>query len=657
MLLQPGSRPVPNCPDYILVSKRGAGAFGQVWHARGPGGLDVALKFIRLDAQVFALELRSLEVMKKIRHPNLVSLFGAWHKDDWLILAMELCDGTLLDRLAEALDEDLPGIPLEELLTYMTDAANGLDALNAKQVQHRDVKPANLLLLDSGVKVADFGLAKALEQTVASNSGAGTIAYLAPECFKGQITQQSDQYSLAVTYYHLRTGRLPFKGDQAQMIYAHLEVEPDLTAFPPAERTVLARALAKEPSERWPSCKGFVKELTKVQQEMARQAAERRKRAEEQKRAIERQRQEAQAAEQKRENRRQRAVTDNSAIATTTVDFLSALHFPLLTPEQQAQLPALVEEFPEIEALAAELVGRAWLTRFQIEQLVAGKGQQLILGNYILLDFLGQGDMGIVYRVRHSRMKRNLALKIARKDLADDSTAMQCFRLEIAAFAQFSHPNVVMAYDANEVDDSLFLVMEHVEGIDLAKFVQKYGKVPVGDATDYIRQAALGLQHIHERGVVHRDINPSNLLLANNGVVKICDMGFARLPERRDGKQLLATGMVMGTPDFVSPEQAQDLCLADIRSDLYSLGCTLYYLLAGKTPFPNRTSTEKLLAHALDPVPDLCQQNPDVPEPLGAIIFKLMAKKPGDRLQTPIAVAQALEPFAVPSRCAQPLSR
>ncbi len=241
MILQPGSRPVPNYPDYKLIRRLGAGGFGEVWHASGPGGVNVALKFIRLDSHLRTVELRSLELMKSIRHPNLVSLFGAWKGDNWLILAMELCDGSLQEKLEEALRNNLPGIPLGELLKYMVDAANGLDALNAKQVQHRDIKPANLLLLGSGLKVANFGLAKALQQTVASNSGAGTVAYLAPECFNGELTLQTDQYSLAVTYYHLRTGDLLFKGDQAQIMYSHLQLEPNLSDLPHAERIILAR--------------------------------------------------------------------------------------------------------------------------------------------------------------------------------------------------------------------------------------------------------------------------------------------------------------------------------------------------------------------------------------------------------------------------------
>jgi serine/threonine protein kinase len=263
MILQPGDRPVPNSPDYVLVRKLGAGAFGEVWHAQGPGGVDVALKFIPLNPQIGPSELRSLKVMKAIRHPNLVSLFGAWHKDHSLILAMEKCDRSLQDRLVEAVDSGLSGIPLDELLGYMSDAASGLDHMNSQGRQHRDVKPANLLLVGSGLKVADFGLAKVLEHAVTSNSGAGTVAYMAPECFQGKVAQQSDQYSLAVTYYHLRTGRLLFKGDQAKIMYGHLTGKPDLSALPLTERAVVAQALSKKPGERWESCRAFVIGLVK----------------------------------------------------------------------------------------------------------------------------------------------------------------------------------------------------------------------------------------------------------------------------------------------------------------------------------------------------------------------------------------------------------
>jgi serine/threonine protein kinase len=261
LTLRPGARPLP---DYELVRKLGEGGFGEVWQARGPGGMDVALKFIRLDAHGSALEVRSLEVMKAIRHPNLVSLFGAWDRGSVLILAMELRDRSLHDRLKEALGQNLPGIPMKELLNYMRDAAHGLDALNEQHVQHRDIKPANLLLLHRGVKVADFGLAKVLEGSVGGNTGAMTPAYATPECFRGQVTKHSDQYSFAVTYYHLRTGRLLFSGSFEQVMFRHLTVEPDLAGLPAGERAVLARALAKDPEKRWRNCKVFVNELIKA---------------------------------------------------------------------------------------------------------------------------------------------------------------------------------------------------------------------------------------------------------------------------------------------------------------------------------------------------------------------------------------------------------
>ena len=260
MLLKTGSRPVPDAPAYQLIEKIGAGAFGEVWRTTAPGGIEVALKFIPLDsAERAETELRSVEVMRSIRHPNLVSLLGAWHKDNWLILAMELCDCSLQDRLAEVLSQQTL-MPVDELFSYIRDAAAGLDALNARQIQHRDVKPANLLVVGSGVKVGDFGLAKILEHTV-GHTGAGTLGYMAPECYTGKLSDQSDQYSLAATYYHLRTGKRLFKGNHAEVMYAQLASQPDLSSLPQDEAAVLRRALSKNPDDRWPSCGAFLNEM------------------------------------------------------------------------------------------------------------------------------------------------------------------------------------------------------------------------------------------------------------------------------------------------------------------------------------------------------------------------------------------------------------
>jgi formylglycine-generating enzyme required for sulfatase activity len=258
LLLQPGTQPAPG---YELVRFLGRGGFGEVWKATGPGGFPVALKLITLGDHAGDVELRSAELIKEIRHANLLGHFGAWQREGVLVLAMELADCTLMDRLREALRQGLPGIPVEELREHLRDAARGLDHLNSLGVQHRDVKPQNLLLVGGSVKVADFGLAKLLGDKPASNSGSMTPAYAAPEYLRGKVSAHSDQYALAITYCELRGGRLPFEGDQAQILTGHLINPPNLTMLPAAERPAVAKALAKKPEDRWPSCRAFVQAL------------------------------------------------------------------------------------------------------------------------------------------------------------------------------------------------------------------------------------------------------------------------------------------------------------------------------------------------------------------------------------------------------------
>jgi formylglycine-generating enzyme required for sulfatase activity len=249
-------------PEFELVRLLGRGGFGEVWQAVGSAGFPLALKFVRLGERASAVELRALGLMKDVRHPHLLGVHGAWQREDYLIVAMDLADRTLMDRLNEARERGLPGIPRDELLDYLGESAKGLDFLNVeKKIQHRDVKPQNLLLVGGGVKVADFGLAKVLERTVMSHTGAMTPAYAAPEFHKGEASAHSDQYSLAITFCVLRSGRFPFEGNLMQLMYARLHGEPDLSMLPEAERPAVARALAKEPEQRWPSCREFVAAL------------------------------------------------------------------------------------------------------------------------------------------------------------------------------------------------------------------------------------------------------------------------------------------------------------------------------------------------------------------------------------------------------------
>jgi serine/threonine-protein kinase len=260
---------------YTLVRLLGRGGFGEVWEAMAPGGVRVALKFIRLDTDEAGAEQRALDIIRDIRHPHLLDVQFATRVEDCLVIAMPLCDQSLMDRLRACQAEGLPGLPRDELLDFMNDLARAIDFLNEPRhrgegggpvgVQHRDIKPHNIFLVGGAVRLADFGLAKILEASSATHTGSMSPSYVAPEVLEGRVSQWSDQYSLAVSYVQLRTGRLPFAGSTInQVLYAHLNTPPDLSVLPAEESRVLARALAKKPEERWPTCRAFVLALTEA---------------------------------------------------------------------------------------------------------------------------------------------------------------------------------------------------------------------------------------------------------------------------------------------------------------------------------------------------------------------------------------------------------
>jgi Leucine-rich repeat (LRR) protein len=278
---------------------------------------------------------------------------------------------------------------------------------------------------------------------------------------------------------------------------------------------------------------------------------------------------------------------------------------------------------------------------------------------YRVLGLVGQGGMGAVYRAVHRRMDRLVALKVVHPRLMRKPAAVQRFHQEVRAAARLHHPNIVTAHDADQAGGVHFLVMEYVEGISLADLVRRRGPLPVRQAAEFIRQAALGLQHAHERKMVHRDVKPQNLMLqraaeSSSCVVKILDFGLARLPLEADrpvaaggsAGPLTGVGAVMGTADYIAPEQAADPRAADIRSDIYSLGCTLFHLLTGRPPFPEGGVSEKLARHARSPLPEVRALRPDVPAGLSAVLARMTAKDPADRYATPAEVAGALTAFS-----------
>jgi tRNA A-37 threonylcarbamoyl transferase component Bud32 len=269
---------------------------------------------------------------------------------------------------------------------------------------------------------------------------------------------------------------------------------------------------------------------------------------------------------------------------------------------------------------------------------------------YRLLEKLGQGGMGAVYKAEQLSLHRVVAVKVLRPDIVDNPDAVRRFRQEVKAAGKLQHPNIVTAHDADQAGDSHFLVMEYVDGYSFDKLVARAGPLPVKDACQLIRQAALGLQHAHEMGMVHRDVKPHNLMLSRGGLVKILDFGLAQLPREGKTHRPTAVHAFLGTPEYVAPEQAADARDADIRADVYSLGCTLYFLLAGRPPFLSDTPLDMVLAHVHDDPLPLPQLRPEVPAELWAVVARMMAKDRAQRFATPREVAEALRPFAAPAQ-------
>jgi serine/threonine protein kinase len=301
---------------------------------------------------------------------------------------------------------------------------------------------------------------------------------------------------------------------------------------------------------------------------------------------------------------------------------------------------------PDGTGAASELVAAGKLTAFQAEAVLGGRLSDLKMGNYEILERLGAGGMGTVFKARHRRMKRIVALKVLSANVAASEAFANRFQREVETIARLSHPNIVMAYDADEGEAGPFLVMEFVNGRDLASEVATGGPMSVMSAVDRILQAARGLEYAHSQGIIHRDIKPGNLLCDAEGVVKVADLGLARLTagnEQAGNTSLTQAGGVVGTLDYMAPEQALDSTTIDHRADIYSLGCTLYFLLMGRPPYQAGSMMALLLKHRDAPIPELHGERADIRPEVGAIFHRMVAKDPKDRFQTMTELVQSLE--------------
>jgi serine/threonine-protein kinase len=345
----------------------------------------------------------------------------------------------------------------------------------------------------------------------------------------------------------------------------------------------------------------------------------------------------------------------------------------LLGPEQVEQVVRdLVPHYADARTLGQYLVEIDWLTAYQFQLLFEGHWDELTIGPYHILDRLGEGGVSEVFKAWDTERGRAVALKVLRQHLASHRSAVRQFQQELQAITRLNHPNVIKTFDAHQLDHFHYFAMECVEGTDLDRYVRNHGPLEVDEACDYIRQVAQGLQHAHQLGLIHRDIKPANLFLINpphvanmlapgaaqsvrrgpDPLVKILDWGLARLIPKSgqttdtSGADFEAEkGELIGTADYIAPEQAHDASLVDTRADIYSLGCTFYYLLTGRPVFPGTSLMQKLMHHQQAEPPSVRESRPDVPEEIDALIRKMLAKQPQDRFQIPLMVAVPLRRY------------
>ncbi len=650
---------------YEILRLIGRGGMGSVVHARDRSlDREVALKVIHGhfgdQSESFNLFLREARAAARMKHPNLVILYDIFEGDAGNrrpFLSMEFIEGISLHELV---NRDGP-LPVWQAREFVRQAAIGLQHIHENGLVHRDIKPANLMVTarDHVLKILDLGIALLTPRNLRSVSPVpmppsvtptpapvppapptapapavvgpqsglhsiqvandltggivGTPLYMSPEQWhSSQVDTRADIYSLGCTFYVLLTGSPPFPSDDLHRLrHGHLHDDPppieDLRPdVPRALAAVIRKMLAKSPLERYQTPDEFIRALDRSSQPPP---------------------------------------PPTPGALTTADQFTNVLkNERLLTAKQLDAIDTeLLPKFPDLSTFAAELVARGWLTAFQMDEILKGRGKELAVGGYVLRDKLGEGGFGIVYTARQLLQNRDVAIKVMRPEMSRNVEAIARFRREIRAASMLSHPNVATVFTADEEGDRLYLVMELCAGQNLEAVVKARHPVPAHEVCEWVRQTAAGLQHIHDKNLLHRDLKPSNLMLTPSGI-KILDLGLTRMISTdAAGTSMNLTTFGIGTPHYASPEMFQNAPNIDGRSDLYNLGATMYHLLAGCQPFYQEPAPLLVVAHLMKLPPPITGHRPDVPAGVAAVVHKLMAKSPADRYQTPAELLAAID--------------
>jgi eukaryotic-like serine/threonine-protein kinase len=297
--------------------------------------------------------------------------------------------------------------------------------------------------------------------------------------------------------------------------------------------------------------------------------------------------------------------------------------------------------------VASDMIRDGIITRFQSEQFLQGRWSGFVIGKYKLLERVGVGGMAQVFLCEHVQLRKRFAVKVLPPSKADQPAALGRFFREARAASTIEHPNVVRTHDVDNDGTFHFIVMDYVEGPNLLEVVRKFGPMDLGRAASYVRQVAEGLDHAFRNGIIHRDVKPGNILIDRTGHARLLDLGLARFYNDHTDQLTIKYDdkIVLGTADYIAPEQVANSHAVDIRADIYALGSTLYYLLAGHPPFPTGSVSQKLLWHRTKEPTPIREVRPEVPEPLAAVLAKMMAKEPKSRYQTPAQVSTAIAEF------------